>query len=120
MATRVTDSLEKFDSKVESIGAYLERVENYFLANDVQEDWKVAVFLNTTGRDTYSLLRNLLAPKKLSEQTLKTLTDTLKKHFEPQKVVIAEHFHFYQRNQLAGESISVYVAALRKLATHCV
>lgn len=35
------------------------------------------------------------------------------------KWIIAERFHFYQRNQLAGESIADYVAALRKLATHC-
>ena len=35
------------------------------------------------------------------------------------KWIIAERFHFYQRNQLAGESIAGYVAALRKLATHC-
>ena len=39
--------------------------------------------------------------------------------WEPQKVVIAERFHFYKRHQAVGESIVDYVAELRKLATHC-
>ena len=119
MATRVMDILEKFEPEMETISSYLERVENYFSANKIQDDLKVAVFLNAIGRDTYSLLRNLLAPRKLSEQSLPTLTMALKEHYEPQKVVIAERFHFYKRHQAAGESIVDYVAELRKLATHC-
>ncbi len=33
--------------------------------------------------------------------------------------MIAERFHFYRRNQEAGESITEYVAELRRLSTHC-
>ena len=78
MATRVMDILEKFEPEMEMISSYLERVENYFSAKKIQDDLKVAVFLNAIGRDTYSLLRNLLAPWKLSEQSLPTLTTALK------------------------------------------
>ena len=47
------------------------------------------------------------------------LTQTLKRHFEPKPLVIAERFHFHRRNQIATESVSEYVAQLRRLATHC-
>ena len=52
-------------------------------------------------------------------QSLLTLTTALKEHYKPQKVVIAERFHFYKRHQAVGELIVDYVAELRKLATHC-
>lgn len=113
------DILEKFDPEAESIGTYLERADNYFSAHDIAADRQVAVFLNAIGRETYSLLKNLLAPRKLADQTLPELKQALKGHFEPKKVVIAERFHFYNRNQAKGETISEYVAELRRLATHC-
>ena len=115
MVTMVIGILEKFEPEMEIISSYLERVENYFAANNIQEDLNVPVFLNAIG----SLLRNTLAPWKLSEQNLPTLKTALKEHYEPQKVVIAERFHFYKWHQAAGESKVDYVAKLRKLATHC-
>ena len=41
------------------------------------------------------------------------------KHYEPEPIVIAERFHFYQPNQKPGESIADYHACLRKLASRC-
>ena len=77
------------------------------------------MFLSVIGGRTYSLLRNLLAPAKPSEKELDYLTATLKNHYEPKKIVIAERFHFHRRNQAVGESIADYVAELRRLSTHC-
>ena len=45
--------------------------------------------------------------------------DVLKAHFEPKHIVIAERFHFHRRAQAKGESISDYLAELRRLSTHC-
>lgn len=47
------------------------------------------------------------------------MTDTLTAHFEPKPLVITQRYHFHQRNQGPTESIADYVAALRKLSTHC-
>jgi len=79
----------------------------------------VAVFLSVIGAKTYTLLRNLLAPTKLKEASLASLTCALKNHFEPKRVVITERFHSYRRNQEPGESIADYVAELRRLSMHC-
>ena len=119
MATLQLGHLEEFQPEEDSIASYLERVELYFVANDTDSDKKVPVFLSAVGARTYSLLRDLLAPAKLKDQTFQTLADTLKDHFEPKKVVIAERFRFHRRNQAPGETVAQFVAELRRLATHC-
>lgn len=44
---------------------------------------------------------------------------TLAAHFSPKPLLITERFRFHKRNQEEGESVTVFVAALRKLAEHC-
>jgi len=119
MAVTSHGRIDEFQQENESIEAYLERVDLYFAANDIAEGKRVAVFLSVIGGKTYTLLRNLLAPAKLGDLSLSELKGALKKHFEPKRVVIAERFHFYRRNQAAGESIADFVAELRRLSTHC-
>lgn len=79
----------------------------------------MAVFLSVVGSKNYSLLRNLVAPSLPGSKTFEQLVSALKKHFEPKPLVIAERFHFHKRDQIMGESISEYVAELRRFATHC-
>ena len=65
------------------------------------------------------MLRDLLAPAKLKDQTLQTLADTLKTTLNQKKVVIAERFRSHRRNQVPGETVAQFVAEHRRLATHC-
>ena len=111
--------IQEYQQENESIEAYLERIDLYFAANSINEEKKVAVFLTVIGGKNYTLLRNLLAPAKLSDLPLQQLKDALQKHFEPKRVVIAERFHFYRRDQAPGESLADFVAELRRLSTHC-
>ena len=76
---------------------------------------KTAIFLTVNGSDTYSLLRNLLAPFSLSTKTVEELFEILKAHVKPQPTVIAEKYKFYYRDQKENEIISDYIAVLRKL-----
>ena len=71
------------------------------------------------GSKYYSLLRSLVAPDRPSDKSYDDLVAVLKKHFEPKPIVIAERFHFHHRAQAIGETISEYMAELRKLTTHC-
>ena len=119
MAALSYGRIDEFQPENDSIAAYLERVELYFSANGIVEEKQVPVFLSVIGGRTYSLLRNLLAPDKPSGKDLNCLTTTLKRHFEPKRVVVAERFHFHRRSQAVGENIAEYVAELRRLSTHC-
>ena len=48
-----------FDLKTDNITEYIERVGQYFIANDVTDEKKqTAVFLFIIGNETCSLLRN--------------------------------------------------------------
>ena len=112
-------NIHEFDPSTETVSTYLEQVQAFLDANAIAEDKHVSDFLSVIGSKTYWLLRNLLAPSALREQTFKTLTDSLKSHFEPKPIVIAERFHFYRRLQGPGESIAAYLAELKWLAYHC-
>ncbi|XP_062620772.1 uncharacterized protein K02A2.6-like [Saccostrea cucullata] len=111
--------LEPFDSAVESWDSYHERLEQYFICNEVKSEKKVPVLLTLIGGNTYSLLRGLTRPKKPSEVSYGDLVATLRKHLCPKPLVIAERFRFHKREQAEGETILDYVAALRKLSEHC-
>eukprot|EP00731_Ephydatia_muelleri_P039008 Em1040g1a len=118
--TKLTLALiQEFDPNVEGISSYLERMGLYFVANKIESERQVAVFLSLIGGKNYALLRDLLLPQQLKDVSLVELMGTLRRHFEPKPVVIAERFHFHRRSQGADESVAEYVAELRKLATHC-
>ena len=124
MATRMATpvalgAIKDFDPEVDRIVPYLERVQLYLLANQVEAETKVPAFLSIIGGRAYGVLRDLLAPALPQDTSLERLVATLKKHYEPSKVVIAERFHFHRREQQAEESIAEFLAALRRLATHC-
>ena len=111
--------LAEFKPGTEEFSAYLERVDLFFLSNDVAAEKKVPIFLNCIGSTTYSLLRGLVAPEKPADLSLADLTAKLKAHFEPKHIVIAERFQFYKRGQNHGESVAEYLAELRRLAARC-
>lgn len=111
--------VEEFDGANEDWESYVERIELYFIANDVEDNKKVPTLLSLIGVKTYHLLRNLLAPEKPAEQTFQKIVDTLKNHLSPKPLVIAERFRFHNRNQSKDESIPEYMAELRKLTQFC-
>ena len=43
----------------------------------------------------------------------------LKDHLSPKPLIIAERFRFHKRNQREGETVTQYIAELRKLAEFC-
>lgn len=60
-----------------------------------------------------------MAPETPKDKSFDDLTALLKTYFEPKKLVIAEHFNFYRRDQHDGESIMDFVAELRQLTLNC-
>ena len=118
-ATPLIGRIDPFDAGVESITAYLERLQLYFDVNSIPEPKRVSSLLTLIGPVNYNLLRSLVAPTPPREKSYDELLSTLENHYNPKKLVIAERYHFYQRNQKTTESISEYIAELRQLAIHC-
>ena len=62
--------VQEYEPENELFSSYLEQVQLFFLANGVEDDKKVPIFLSIVGRKTYLLLRNLVAPALLQDKTL--------------------------------------------------
>lgn len=118
-ATGTIGQMTEFNPSNETVTAYLERFQLFVTANGISDDKKVPTLLTVVGATQYALIRGLVSPALPKDKTFDELVALLKKHFDPQPIVIAERFHFYQRNQKPGESITNYLASLRKLASTC-
>ena len=111
--------IESFDETQEKWETYVERVEQFFLANNIDEDHQAPTLLSLMGSKTYTLLRDLLTPDKPATKSFQEIVTTLQQHLSPKPLEIAERFRFYKRIQREGETVLTYVADLKKLATHC-
>lgn len=111
--------MDNFDSSIEDWATYIERLEQYCFANDVEDERKVGVLLGVMGAKTYNLLCTLTAPTKPEEKTFKEIVNALQTHLNPKPLVIAERFRFHKRNQQKTESIPEYIAELRQLSQYC-
>ncbi|PFX12679.1 Uncharacterized protein K02A2.6 [Stylophora pistillata] len=111
--------IESFDETQEKWETYLERVEQFFLANNIDEDHQVPTLLSLIGSKTHTLLRDLHTPDKPATKSFQEIVTTVQQHLSPKPSEKAERFHFYKRIQRKGETVLTYVADLKKLATHC-
>ena len=110
----------QFDRDADDWDSYCERFDLYSSANDINAPEKRrAVFLSVCGASTYELIRSLVAPDKPTDKTLVELTKLVKDHLTPRPSSIVQRFHFNARTQSENESVSQYVAELRKLAETC-
>ena len=119
MATFAIGNIGEFNDLTETWKSYTERVKQYFAANEIANEKKVPALLAMMGGKTYSLLRNLTTPDDPATKGLDDIVKLLENHLSPKPLVIAERFRFHKRDQHEGESVTVYVAELRKLSEHC-
>ena len=113
-------SIETFYLHADNWLEYIERVEQYFIANGIDSaEKKRGILLTVVGSETYSLIRNLLTPVKPSEKTFAEIVEILKTHLNPKPIVIAERYKFYQRTQHVGESLNCFLSEIRKMTEYC-
>ena len=108
-----------YDSNIETFQNYAERLEQYFIANDVAEGKRAATLLSCIGAKTYQLLRSSTSPDLPSTKSYDELKEVLNRHLSPQPLEIAERFRFHKRNQREGESVQAYSVEIKRLSEHC-
>ena len=110
----------EFNSQREDWISYSERLEEYFIANEIESaNKKKAILLSVVGAATYQLIRSLVAPAKLKEKSFEDLVTLVQEHHQPIPSAIVQLYKFNSRIQKSGESIATFVAELRRLAEHC-
>ncbi|XP_061721065.1 uncharacterized protein K02A2.6-like [Cydia pomonella] len=98
---------------------YVERLEQYFLCNNIKAELQVPTLVTVIGAECYELLVNLCTPDKPTSKTFAELTTILEKHLQPKPSVLAERYKFRHRKQGDSESMSNYVAVLKRMSKTC-
>ena len=91
--------MDAYNPDMDDWSTYVERLDLFFLANEIRDDKKVAVLLTVLRTKAYSLLRTIITPSKPAEKTYKQLVDAMKSYVEPKPIVIIERFRFHRRDQ---------------------
>lgn len=98
---------------------YSERLEQYMLANKIEDDEYVAVLLTAIGPQVYKTLRDLCDPKRPKELKYKELVEILSKQFSPSVPVIRKRIEFYDMKQAVNESINNWYVRIKDASTSC-
>ena len=110
----------EFNPQREDWTSYTERLQEYFIANGLEDAAKKkAVLLSIVGAEMYQLMRNLTAPAKPTEKSFDQLVKLVEEHHHPSPSVILQRFKFASRRQKPGESIATFVSELKRLSEHC-
>lgn len=64
-------------------------------------------------------MKILIEPEKPESQTYAQSVQTLRGHYSPKLLVIAERFKFNRRFRQEGKSTTVFAVELRQLAASC-
>ncbi|KAF0036587.1 hypothetical protein F2P81_011899 [Scophthalmus maximus] len=96
---------------------YIERLEHFFLANDIAEEGKKRlILLSVCWAKTYRLICNLAKPGNIGFEELVTLVQN---HLNPKPSVIIQRFKFHTHSRKAGVSVAESMAELRQLSEYC-
>ena len=120
MASLVHGSVGPFDSSQEDWHFYTERLEQYFAANNVAGAEKQrAILISACDASTYQLIQNLVAQDQPKDRSFDELVKLVEDHHQPPPSAIVQLFNFHSRSRRQGETVSEFVAALRKLTEYC-
>ena len=109
-----------FDRNQEEWVEYAERLESYFIANDITDTPKRrAILLNGVGPSTYCLIKTLALPGSTNDFKFEELVDMVITHYNPKPSPIFKRFKFNHRCQKEGETVSQFIADCRRIAEHC-
>ena len=112
--------VECFDPATDDWSTYVERLEHYFIANDIITKAKRrSTLLTVAGPEVYSLACDLVAPDKPGDKSYDDLVALTKRHYSLTPSIIVQRYKFHTGVRSQGESIAIFVADLCNIAKHC-
>lgn len=110
----------EFNTESDDWELYAERMKFYFEAHGITNaDKRRAILLTAMGNKSYKLLRSLVAPEPLNEQSYDELVKVMKDHQKPTPSVIVQRHKFDTRDRKPNESVAEFLANLREIAQYC-
>lgn len=87
-----------FDPKSEDWTSYSERLQQHFIANDVEDvEKKRAILLSVCGAATYKLIHSLVHPYKPTDKIFDELVELVKNHHKLPPSEIVQRYNFNTR-----------------------
>ena len=88
--------VEPFNVEEENWEEYVERMEEYFVANDITDEAKKrSTLLCNIGSKAYGIVRSLLSPVKPASATYQLIVEKLTTHYHPKPSVTVARFRFF-------------------------
>ncbi|XP_062556822.1 uncharacterized protein K02A2.6-like [Armigeres subalbatus] len=98
---------------------YQERLEQYFLAVDLENERRSAILLTSISLEVYQTVKNICHPEKPNAKSYEELCALLKERFCPAIITYRERTSFYRARQESGESVQEWYVRLKKLSLNC-
>lgn len=99
--------------------SYEDRINQFFVVNNIKEDKKTALFITISGEAMYEILKSLTHPEKPSTKPYADLIKLVQGHFTPKRNKRAERYRFYKAAQETSETLSEFIIRLKSLAQTC-
>lgn len=99
---------------------YIERVNNYFELNEIEDDRKkVRLLINVIGSEAADQVIDSLRPENYFEKTYAEVEAKCLKIFAVERNIIVERCEFNKRNQLESENVQEFSLALMTAVKYC-
>ena len=84
-----------------------------------EDNVKIAILLNLLGDEGIKIYNTFEYGETEDKEKLSVVLAKFNSYCNPTKNLVYEHFKFFKREQLPGETIDQFVTALRQLASTC-
>lgn len=111
-------NIEQYNPETD-VNNYLERMQQFFIVNEVPANRKVPLFITLMGPVAYAVLKDLVSPAQTTDKTFEELKMSLQEYYSPKKLVITERYKFDKVRQEDMETISSFIIRLKNAATSC-
>ncbi|KAG8139529.1 hypothetical protein E2320_002289 [Naja naja] len=108
-------STETWESYINPFDCFLDAADLSEISNHRGKGY----FLSFCGAVVFDIATALLVPQTVKAVSWEDLQELLSNHYSPKPSRIVRRHAFRRQVQAEGETISTYMAALRKVALHC-
>ena len=105
MAVAAIGNMKDFDPDKDNWTEYAEQLQHYFLANNIEAEQQKSTLITVMADAAYALLRQLVAPGKISDKSFADLWKVMEAHYNPKPSIILQRHKF--NNHVRGPNESV-------------
>ncbi|KAL0820594.1 hypothetical protein ABMA28_006437 [Loxostege sticticalis] len=109
----------EFDVVNGDFSSYCDRLDMYFVANNISDDKKLPTLISIIGEAGYELMVNLCSPEKPHKKNYSDIVELMCNHLQPKPSILAARYHFRQRRQQVEETVTQYMSELKRLSRAC-